>query len=187
MSGGNSSCVWNITYWRTQDITHCLWQYLCILNTYDLTSWFRITSCLIYFVKSTVNVNRIYIYIQWNLGSQTPLITNKLVHEQIFQRKKKTSRVTNGVSSNGHASRQQRLATSWEYRQESVSCCVTFAQYTSLLEFAVPSLEFHCVLCFFYILLNKTPWDQRSLGLWSFWVTNGLQEQIKFANRGSTV
>jgi hypothetical protein len=47
---------------------------------------------------------------------------------KIFQEKK--SRVTNGVSSNEHASQQQRLATSWEYRWESVSCCITFAQYT---------------------------------------------------------
>jgi hypothetical protein len=61
--------------------------------------------------------------IQWNLGSRTPLITNK------FSEKKK-SRVTNDVSSNEHASRQQRLTTSWVYRRESVSCCVTFAQYT---------------------------------------------------------
>jgi hypothetical protein len=38
---------------------------------------------------------------------------------------------------------------------------LTLAQYTSLLVFAVPSLEFHYVLCcFFNILLNKTPWDQ---------------------------
>jgi hypothetical protein len=61
----------------------------------------------------------------------------------------------NGVSSNEHASRQQQLATSWEYRWESISCCVTFAQYISLLEFAVPSVEFHCVLWFFNILLNN--------------------------------
>jgi hypothetical protein len=76
----------------------------------------------------------------------------------------KTSRVTNGVLSNEHASLQQWLATSWEYQWERVSCCVTFAQYTSLLEFVVPSLEFHCVLWFFYILLNKTPWDKHSFG-----------------------
>jgi hypothetical protein len=81
--------------------------------------------------------------LQWNLGSRTNF-------------PKKKSRATNGVSSNEHASRQQRLATSWEYRRESVSCCVTFAQYTSLLEFAVLSLEFHCVLWFFNILLDKT-------------------------------
>jgi hypothetical protein len=72
-------------------------------------------------------------------------------HEQIGLRtnfpNKKTSQVTNGVSSNEHANRQQRLATSWEYRQESVSCCVTFAQHTSLLEFAVPSLNFIVFLC----------------------------------------
>jgi hypothetical protein len=71
----------------------------------------------------------------------------KLVHEQIFGPKK--SRAMNGVSSNEHASRQQWLATSWEYRRENISCCVTFALYTSLLEMAVPSLEFHCVLWFF--------------------------------------
>jgi hypothetical protein len=66
------------------------------------------------------------------------------VHERLSSRTKK-SRVTNGVSSNEHASRQQRLATSWEYRRESVSCCVRFAQFTSPLEFAVNSLQFHCV------------------------------------------
>jgi hypothetical protein len=90
--------------------------------------------------------------------------------------------VTNGVSSNEHARRQQRLSTSWEYRRESVSCRVTFAQYTSLLEFVVPSLEFHRVLWFLNILLNKTPWDQRrknSFGLRTFRVTNGLQERTK--------
>jgi hypothetical protein len=76
------------------------------------------------------------------------------VHERRSSRtnflKKKKSRVTNCVSSNEHASQQQQLATSWEYQGESVSCGVTFTQYTSLLEFAVPSLEFHCV--FIYII-----------------------------------
>jgi hypothetical protein len=109
------------------------------------------------------------------LSSQTNWFTNKF------------SEKMNSVLSNDHASQQQRLATSWEYRWASVSCCVTFAQYTSLLEFAMPSLEFHCVLWFFYILLNKTPWDQRSFSLWTFRVMNGLQEWIKFVNRGSTV
>jgi hypothetical protein len=135
-----------------------------------------------------------YMLIQWNLGSRTPPITNISVHERLpswtnFPNKKRLG-VTNGVSSNENASRQQRLATSWEYRWKSVSCCVTFSQYTSLLEFAVPSLEFYCVLWFFYILLNKTPWDQRrknSFSLRTFRVTNGLQERIKFVNRGSSV
>jgi hypothetical protein len=77
-----------------------------------------------------------------------PRFTNKFSEQ-------KTSQVTYGVLSNEHASRQQRLATCWEYWRESVSCCVTFAQYTSLLEFAVPSLEFHCALWFLYILLNN--------------------------------
>jgi hypothetical protein len=112
---------------------------------------------------------------------------NKSVHEQIFQGGNKKSQVTNGVSSNERASWQQHLATSWEYRRESISCCVTFAQYTSLLEFAVPSLEFHYVLWFFYILLNKTPWDKNSFGSRMFRVINGLQERIKLVNRGSTV
>jgi hypothetical protein len=106
--------------------------------------------------------------------------TNTSHHEQIGSRtnflNKKTSWVTNGVSSNKHASRQQRLATSWEYRRESVSCCVTFAQYTSLLKFTVPSRFF----VFFYILLN-------SFDLQTFRVTNGPQERIKFVNQGSIV
>jgi hypothetical protein len=88
-----------------------------------------------------------------------PRFTNASHHEQIgsrtnFPKKKKPVRVTNGVSSNEHASRQQRLATSWQYRRESVSCCVTYAQYTSLLELAVRSLEFNCVLWFFIYIIN---------------------------------
>jgi hypothetical protein len=57
--------------------------------------------------------------------------------------------MTNGVSVYEHASWQQRLATSWEYRRETIICWLTLAQYTSVLEFAMPSLEFHCVLCCF--------------------------------------
>jgi hypothetical protein len=75
-------------------------------------------------------------------------VNERLSSRTNFQ-KQNTSRVTNGVSSNEHASRQQRLATNWEYRRESVSWCVTFAHYTSLLEFAVPALESDCVLWFF--------------------------------------
>jgi transposase InsO family protein len=78
-------------------------------------------------VTEAIDLHTEYV-VQWNLGSRMPLITNKSVHEQIFRKKK--SRVTNGVSSNEQASRQQRLATSWEYRRESVSYCVTFAQCT---------------------------------------------------------
>jgi hypothetical protein len=44
-----------------------------------------------------------------------------------------------------------------------------------------------CFVVFFNILLNKTPWDQRSFGLRTFRVTNSLQEWIKFVNRGSSV
>jgi hypothetical protein len=100
-------------------------------------------------------------HMQWNLGSRTPLFTNNSVHEQIFWAKK--SRMTNSVSDYEHASWQQRLATSIEYRRGSVSCWLTLAQYISLLKFAVPSLEFHCVLCFLNIIWNKTPWDQRRI------------------------
>jgi len=59
------------------------------------------------------------IEIHWNLGLRTPLFTNNSVHEQIFRAKK--SRMTNAVSDYEHASQQQRLATSWEYRRGSVS------------------------------------------------------------------
>jgi hypothetical protein len=96
-----------------------------------------------------VNVTRMC-----NFNIVEPRFTNASHHEQIGSRTnfpKKKSRVTNGVSSNQHASRQQRLATSWEYGRDSVSCCVTFAQYTFLLEFAGPSLEFHCFVVFFKI------------------------------------
>jgi hypothetical protein len=128
------------------------------------------------------------------------------VHEPILLRnnlftnkfsEQKTSRVTNGVSSNEHASRQQRLATSWEYRRSTHP----FSN----------SLEFHCVFWFFNVLLNKKSWDQRRINkqssgvqerinpfyivsygknsfcLRTFRGTNGPQERIKFANRGSTV
>jgi hypothetical protein len=100
-----------------------------------------------------------YLLLLQQQNTVEPRFTNASHHEQIGSKtkfcKQKTSQVTNGVSSNEHASQRQQLATSWEYRRESISCCVTFAQYTSLLEFAVPSLEFHCVLWFYYILLNN--------------------------------
>jgi hypothetical protein len=132
----------NVTLWiiRYSELTNC--ELMLLSCTPELLHW-----AFISWLKCIHTYIYIYIYTQWNLGSRTPLIMNKSVHVQIF-RKKKKSRVTNSVLSNEHASRQQRLATSWEYQQESVSCCVTFTQYTSLLEFAVPSLEFHCVLCF---------------------------------------
>jgi hypothetical protein len=78
-----------------------------------------------------------------------PQFTNKFSEKEMSQ-------VTTGVSSNEHACQQQRLVTNWEYRWESVTCCVTFAQYISLLEFSMPSLEFHYVLCFLYIIKYNT-------------------------------
>jgi hypothetical protein len=77
-----------------------------------------------------------------------PRFTNSPVHEQIFRAK--TSRLTNGVSDYEHPSWQQRLVTSWEARRGSVSWWLTLAQYTSLLEFAVPALEFRCVSLIYY-------------------------------------
>jgi hypothetical protein len=44
--------------------------------------------------------------IQWNLGSRTPLFTNK------FSEQKKSRRMMNGVSDYEHASWQQRQAES---------------------------------------------------------------------------
>jgi hypothetical protein len=64
--------------------------------------------------------------------------------------------MTNGLSDYEHASWQQRQADSIS---AGVSCWLTMAQYTSLLDF----------------------------GLRTFRFTNGLQERIKFVNRGPTV
>jgi hypothetical protein len=136
-----------------------------------------------------------------NLTELLPFIKLTHIHSGTSVHKRLsswTNRFTNMQASNN----------GW-WQARSISCCVTSAQYTCLLEFAVPFLEFHCVLWFFNILLNKTPWDQRrinkqssgvqerinpfyivfygknSFGLRTFRVTNGLQEQIKFVNRGS--
>jgi hypothetical protein len=87
--------------------------------------------------RVTPNGTDAHIHVLWNLGSRTPLITNKFSEQE-------TSWVTNGVSSNEHASRQQRLAASWEYRWESVSCSATFAQYIA----AGIGRAFSWILCF---------------------------------------
>jgi hypothetical protein len=95
--------------------------------------------------------------LQWNLGSRMPLFTNNSVQEQFFRAKN----VSDDERCLGLGTRKLATAASWEYRRRSVSCWLTLAQYTSLLVFAVPALEFHCVLCcFLNILLNKTK-DQR--------------------------
>jgi hypothetical protein len=103
------------------------------------------------FITRDINGLIVWEYSGTSVHERLSLRTNRFTNKFSEQ---KTSRVTNGVWSNEHASRQQRLATSWEYRRESVSCCITFAQYTSLLEFVVPSLEFHCVLCFFKYIIK---------------------------------
>jgi hypothetical protein len=52
--------------------------------------------------------------------------------------------MTNGVSDYEHTSWQQAESIG----DGIVSCWLTLAQYTSLHEFAVTSVELHCVLCF---------------------------------------
>jgi hypothetical protein len=81
--------------------------------------------------------------------------TNYSVHEQIFRAKN----ITDDERCLGLRTRKLATAAIWEYQRGSVSCWLTLAQYTSLLDF----------------------------GLRTFRFTNGLQERIKFVNRGSTV
>jgi hypothetical protein len=86
-------------------------------------------SLYVFFVKESRskidNSNYCRTSVHERLSSRTNRFTNKFSEQ-------KTSRVTNGVLNNEHAGRQQRLATSWEYRRESVSCCVSFTQYKFL-------------------------------------------------------
>jgi hypothetical protein len=81
--------------------------------------------------------------------SRTIRFTNKFSEQ-------KPPRMTNGVSDYEHASWQEQQA---ESIGAGVSCRLTLAQYTSLLDF----------------------------GLRTFRFRNGLQERIKFVYRGSTV
>jgi hypothetical protein len=94
-----------------------------------------------------------------------PRFTNAPDHEQFGSRTNSPSKnVSDDERCLGLRTRKPATMASWEYRRGSVSCWSTLAQYTSLLVFAVPSLEFHYVLCcFFNILLNNTPWDQRRI------------------------
>jgi hypothetical protein len=98
----------------------------------------------------------VYIYIYIYIYSRA------LVHERPCSRtirftnkfsEQKTSRMTNGFSDYEYASWQQRQA---ESISGGVSCWLTLAQYTSLLDF----------------------------GLRTFRFTNDFQERIKFVNRG---
>jgi hypothetical protein len=81
------------------------------------------------------------------------IYSGALVHERPCSR---TNFPSKKVSDHEHASWQQRQA---ESISAGVSCWLTLAQYTSLLD----------------------------LGLRTFRFTNGLQERIKFVNRGPTV
>lgn len=101
--------------------------------------------CRNLFYETLVETN-IFLEISWKLEprvtntSRTNLFTKKCFE----QKKKKKSRMTNGVL----VQWTRELATSREYRQETVSCGVVFAPYTALFEFTVPSIEFNCFLCF---------------------------------------
>jgi hypothetical protein len=76
-----------------------------------------------------------------------PRFTNNSVHEQIFGAKT----ISDNERCLGLGTRKLGTTKSWDYRRGIVSCCLTLAQYTSLLVFAVPSVEFHYVLCCFLI------------------------------------
>jgi hypothetical protein len=58
--------------------------------------------------------------------------------------------MTNSFSDYEHGSWQQQQA---ESISAGVSCWLTLAQHTSLLEFTAPSLEFDCILCCFFNIL----------------------------------
>jgi hypothetical protein len=113
--------------------------------------WYSTCWSLVEVLLVTVNILHcsILLYIQWNLGSRTIRFTNQFSEQ-------KTPRMTNGVSDYERASWQQRQADSFGV---GVSCWLTLAQYTFLLDF----------------------------GLRTFRFTNGLQERIKFVNWGSTL
>lgn len=59
------------------------------------------------------------------------------------------SGVMNGILSNKNVNWQHHEATSQEYYRESISCCVAFTKYTSLLKFGMPFLEFHLFIHFY--------------------------------------
>jgi hypothetical protein len=67
--------------------------------------------------------------------------------------------MTNGFADYEHASWQQRQAESISV---GVSCWLTLAQYTSLLEFAVLSLEFDCVNPFYIDSYGKNSFGSRT-------------------------
>jgi hypothetical protein len=71
--------------------------------------------------------------IRWNLGCRTLLISNRSVPEH--KTKTETHRFPNRQTGN-------------QVRQESVSYVAASAQCSLLLEFAVPFLDFLCVLLF---------------------------------------
>jgi hypothetical protein len=93
-----------ISYWvlknnKTVYTIGMQWNQLDALFTFNLFSHYTYTCfglassppwggrsvCVCVCVYIYIYVCVLYIYTQWNLGSRTPLITNKSVHEQIFQ------------------------------------------------------------------------------------------------------
>jgi hypothetical protein len=80
------------------------------------------------------------------------------VHEQIFRARN----VSDDERCLGLRTRKLATAVGDKLRVSAreYQLLVNLAQYTSLLEFAVLSLEFHCSVFFnILVLLNKTPWD----------------------------
>jgi hypothetical protein len=126
-----------VNTWSPVETIHQSWILLLLLFIVKLPrTQFNCLSAANFFYFSVFNsfTNKILtvqvktcssFYIQWGLGSRTPLFTYNSVHEQIF-------RMTNGFSDYEHASWQQRQAESISAR---VSCWLTLVQYTSLLDF----------------------------------------------------
>jgi hypothetical protein len=72
-------------------------------------------------------------YIQWNLGSRTPLFTNNSVYKQIFRAKK--CRMTNGVSDYEHASWQHwKVGNSGKLRVSARECQSLVTNLVSVYE-----------------------------------------------------
>jgi hypothetical protein len=98
---------------------------------------------------------------QWNLGSRTHLFTDNSYNGQFFRANKRLGwRTVSRITNTqaGNNSGSLATASSWEHRRGSVSCWLT--DLFSVYE---------------------------HFGSRTFRFTNGLQERIKFVNRGSTV
>jgi hypothetical protein len=183
--------LWRVTVWshfwidiiflKLEDfICHCKDDIDCEFTSIVL--WMCVSMCMCVCVCVYI-----YTYIhththtQWNLGSRTPLITNKF------------SGVGGTVSGYKWCfeSRTHKPATTVDDKlgvsvgERQLLCNFRSVHIPARIRLAFSWISL--CLWFICILLIKTPWDQRSFGLHTFWVMNGLQERIIFVNWGSTV